>query len=74
MQRIVDDTALAAALNEIDHEISMMGYSDEETALDDWEFSGPRIRRAVDTLRSIIKKSPSAPNKTPEEPEYKEKD
>lgn len=62
MKRVIDDTSLVSALNAIDHEIMMMGFSDEETALDDWDFSGPRIRRAADTMRNIIAKSPPASN------------
>lgn len=57
MKRIIEISALVAVADEIEHELLMMGFSDEETALDDWAFSGPRIRSAVDTLRETIKKS-----------------
>ena len=54
---IVESAALVAVADAIDHEVMMMGFSDEETASDDWDFSGPRIQRAADELRTIIKKS-----------------
>ncbi len=61
---IVKQAALVAVADEIEHEVRMMGFSDEETAADDWSFYGPRIKHAVDALRGIIKKSePAEPAK-----------
>ena len=59
---IVDSAALIAVARSIEHELLMMGFSDDdaETALDTWEFSGPRIRRAVNDLRSIVNNAPKA--------------
>lgn len=62
MQRIiVDAAALLAVVDEIEHELMMMGFSDEETAADDWSFSGPRIRNATDKLRNVIRKAEQFP-------------
>ena len=54
---IVDSTALDAVADAIEHEVLMMSFTDEETAASDWDFYGPRIKRAAEELRAIIKKS-----------------
>ncbi len=58
---VVNAAALGAVADSVEHEIMMMNLSDDETAADDWSFSGPRIRDAVDNLRNIIKTAPAAP-------------
>ncbi len=56
MKRIVDTAALVAVADEIEHNCNMLGYVDEDS-VDDVGFYVPRIQRAVDALRGIIRKS-----------------
>lgn len=55
MKRIIDTSALVAVANDIEHNCFMLAFTDEESAEDDVGFYVPRIRRAVDELRGIIR-------------------
>ena len=59
--RTVNEHMISATLDDLEHNAVMMGFADEETAADDWDYYGPKILYDVEQIRGILKAAPAAP-------------
>ena len=61
MKKIIQAEDINRITDEILHNCLMLGFADDESAEDDLSFYVPRIKRAAEDLKGIVKASKPAP-------------